>query len=82
MPDCDEPLDILIELKGRKYMAHRIKADQLSVGDQVVVGLFIHKVLNISDEKNLLKLALKEYGVLKPKKSDFLTSIQGSGDYW
>jgi hypothetical protein len=76
-------LDILVNLKGRKYIAHRITADRLTIGYPLILDNgFIHEILNISIEKGEVRLALKKYGILWVNSSDFMTVIQGSGNYW
>ncbi|MFC1516424.1 hypothetical protein ACFL7E_06655 [Thermodesulfobacteriota bacterium] len=78
-PDCDKPIDILIELSGSKYMARRVRAQELNKGDCLVIGNFIHEILDLIYEKNQIHIGLKGYGVLKHNPLDFIIIFKGGG---
>lgn len=81
-PDCSEGLEILIELEGKRYTANRVSAIDVRSGDHIVLGIFIHAVLNSSVENDNVRLAVKNFGVVKYSKSRQVVRIIGGDTGW
>ena len=83
-PICNLPIDILLNINNQTYLANRIQAKRLQVGNHLasLASGTIHEILEVSITKpKYIRLALKEYGILQSYENEYVTIILGIGNY-
>ena len=76
-PTCRQPIDILVEIEGKKYLVNRIAASNIRVSDLVIVGTSLPaRVLHqVSESGGKVRLALEGFGVIKKKPTVWIDTV-------